>query len=121
MAPDVPKVYELRGQAREFAYRPATRRLDMRDDQGSRTFAAEEEALSIGTATTAVLAATLDGPTTLVTLLLPAVNFLGDAEHADITVVAVTTVAQSSIGGTALVDGAIESYETELLIGTASR
>jgi hypothetical protein len=121
MLSDAPEIYDLRGQAREFSYRPSMRRLDMRDEKGTRTFAAEEEPLSTGTAVTAILHATLDGPTTLVTLVLPGVNFLGDSERADVTAVAVTTVAQSSIGGSALVDGAIQSYEAELLVGTASR
>ena len=121
MLPDAAETYDLRGEDREFSYRPATQRLDIRDEQGTRVFAAQEEVLSIGTAATAVLEVIADGPTTMVTLLLPSVNFLGDSEQADVTAVAISTVAQSSIGGPSLVDGPIESYTAELLTGTARR
>jgi hypothetical protein len=121
MLRDAPEIYDLRGETREFCYRPATQRLDVRDEEGTRVFVAQEEALSVGTAATAVLEVIADGATRLLTLLLPSVNFLGDSERADVTAVAVSTVAQSSIGGPSLVDGAIESYEAELLTGTARR
>jgi hypothetical protein len=114
-----PETYDLRGQVNEFSYRPATRSLEIRNEEGTRSFVAEEEPLSIGTAATAVLDAIPDGATTTLTLLLPSVNYLGDSAQADVTAVAVTTVARTSIGGPALVDGAIESYEAELLTGTA--
>jgi hypothetical protein len=121
MLHEVPEIYDLRGETREFCYRPATQRLDVRDEEGVRVFVAQEEELAIGTAATAVLEVVADGPTTMLTLVLPSVNFLGDSGQADVTAVAVSTVAQSSIGGPSLVDGAIESYEAELLTGTARR
>jgi hypothetical protein len=123
MSLDVTEIYVLRGKRTEFAYRPATQRLEIRGDDGSRgrALAAREEKLSIGTAATAVLEVIADGPTTTLTLLLPRVNFLGEFEQAPVTAVAITTVAQSSIGGPSLVDGPIESYQVEQLAGTARR
>jgi hypothetical protein len=118
---EAPEIYDLRGETRDFCYRPATQRLDLRDEDGTRVFAAQEEALSIGTAATAVLEVIADGSTTMLTLVLPNVNFLGDSERADVTAVAISTVARSSIGGPSLVDGTIEKYEAELLAGTARR
>jgi len=123
MTSDAPEIYVLRGERTEFAYRPATQRLEVRGEDGDRgrAFAAREEELSIGTAATAVLEVIADGPTTMLTLLLPSVNFRGDFEQAPVTAVAITTVAQSSIGGPSLVDGPIESYQVEQLAGTARR
>jgi hypothetical protein len=121
MLPDAPEVYELRGERTEVSYRPATQRLEVRNGGDSRVFGAREEALAIGTAATAVLEVIADGPTTMLTLVLPSVNFLGDSEEAPVTAVAIRTVAQSSIGGPQLVEGAIESYEAEILNGIARR
>ena len=121
MLHEAPDIYDLRGETRQVCYRPATQRLEVRDEEGTRVFAALEEALSIGSAATAVLEVIADGPTTMLTVLLPSVNFLGDSKRADVTAVAISTVARSSIGGPSLVDGAIEMYEAELLSGTARR
>jgi hypothetical protein len=123
MSLDAPEIYVLRGERSEFAYRPATQRLEIRGTNGSRgrAFAAREEEFSIGTAATAVLEVIADGPTTTLTLLLPRVNFRGDFEQAPVTAVAITTAAQSSIGGPSLVDGPIETYQVEQLAGSARR
>jgi hypothetical protein len=121
MLPDAPEIYELLGKQTEVSYRPATQRLEVRDNAKSRVFTAQEERISVGTIATAVLEVIADGPTRMLTLLLPSVNFLGDSEEAHVTAVAMFTVAQSSIGGPQLVNGAIESYEAELLKGTARR
>ena len=121
MQHEAPDIYDLRGETRQVCYRPATQRLEVRDEEGTRVFAAQEEALSIGSAATAVLEVIADGPTKMLTVLLPSVNFLGDSKRADVTAVAISTLARSSIGGPSLVDGAIETYETELLTGTARR
>jgi hypothetical protein len=80
---EAPEIYDLRGGTREFCYRPATQRLDVRDEEGVRVFVAQEEELAVGTAATAVLEVIADGATTMLTLLLPTVNFLGDSEQAD--------------------------------------
>jgi hypothetical protein len=41
---EAPEIYDRRGETREFCYRPATQRLDLRDEEGTRVFAAQEEA-----------------------------------------------------------------------------
>jgi hypothetical protein len=119
MVLEVPGVYELQGERTDALYWPERRLLELRDGDRSRTLVAREESLSIGTAASVVLEVVHDGPTTTLTLLLPSVNFLGDSSEASVTAVAVFTVARSSIGGPALVDGAVQSYEVELLTGTA--
>jgi hypothetical protein len=116
---EVPGVYELRGERTDVSYWPERRLVEWRDSDGTRMLVAREESLDIGTAATVTLEVIHDGPTTTLTLLLPSVNFLGDSTEAPVTAVAVFTVAQSSIGGPALVDGAIHSYESEPLTGTA--
>jgi hypothetical protein len=59
-----------------------------------------------------------DGPRRAVTVVVPEVNLSGDVERFWGLAVIVTT--QSSIGGPALVQGALQSYEPREISGTAS-
>lgn len=72
----------------------------------------------IGTLVTVTLEAIPDGPTTLLTILLPAINLEEAAEQPFVTVGIVTT-EQSSIAGPQLVRGAVQSYQIMQFEGIA--
>jgi hypothetical protein len=72
----------------------------------------------IGALITVTTQATPDLSTTTLTVLLPSVNVRG--EPAEISAVAILTTHHTSIGGPALVTGALQSYCAVPLTGTAS-
>ena len=96
--------------------------LHLRDGEIERVFSAAElrvEPSILGSLATATLESVPDLGDLTITLAVPEVNFLDDAS-ADVETFLVRTRHRTSIGGPALVDGALQTYETVQLSGTAT-
>jgi hypothetical protein len=120
--------FELRGDGLEVTYesvpgRRTLRHMTVVEDSGQpRQYQGNEirhEEMSIGTVVTVVTGFAYDGNTVMLSVPLPGVN-LGRSPTAEVTTVAIRTVHRGSIGGPALIDGALSSYQAVALTGTAS-
>jgi hypothetical protein len=78
----------------------------------------QQDPQQIGLLLTVVLDVVFDGYTDLLTLLVPQVNLTNGDEK--VTTKAIYTRIKDSIGGPGLVDGQVQSYDTQTLRGTAS-
>jgi hypothetical protein len=106
------EVEHLAGDAPELRYRAG---------DSERVFVAAElrvERVSLGTLVTATIESVPDLGDVTLTLAVPDVNLREDAS-ATVTAFLVRTRHRTSIGGPALVDGALQSYEIIALAGTA--
>jgi hypothetical protein len=94
-----------------FTYRDGPRELSRRGDEIRR------QETSIGTLVTIELEAVPDLQTVELTLLVPIIN-LRDGD-ADFETLGIETIAQTSVGGPEMMTGALQSYRTRTLRGTA--
>ena len=76
------------------------------------------EVSEIGRLLTVTLAAVADGDTTLLTLLLPAINSIGPTVY-EFKTIAILTTVRGSIGGPVLLRGPVQSYQVVQLEGEA--
>lgn len=115
--------FELSGAGVQVDYLDSTSaQLRYRDEERDRVLAGGElriETTVIGTLATGTLESIPDLGNVTVTLAVPGVN-LPDEGSAEIETVLIRTRHRTSIGGPALVDGALEVYECVPLTGTAT-
>lgn len=97
--------------------------LTLTEGDATRTFRGREiqlESVVLGTLVTVTLAAVADGDSQRLSVLLPEVN-VGPKNRERIRAVVIRTTSRSSIGGPALVLGALQIYATaQIFRGTAS-
>jgi len=120
-----PNLFELEGKNVEITYgilRARGEFLDYRDRQRELTFGAEEiDSLEsgIGRMHTVTLDADPDSHTLTLTLLLPQINLEGRRDSFE--TLAIRTEHLTSIGGTDLVKGPLQTYDVVRLRGTATQ
>jgi hypothetical protein len=122
-----PRRYALRGGETEIVFGPGAAgdpaRLDYRDPAGALRFASDELDLArvepLGGVASVLLEAVPDGYARYLTLLVPAVNRDEDRPDVPIRTLAILTTHLTSIGGPALVEGAVQTYEVVALDGVA--
>ncbi len=116
--------FVLSGDGVEVEYLAADpAQLRLRDGEIERVLSAAElriERPVLGSLVTATLESVPDLGDLTITLAVPEVNLLDDAS-ADVDTFLVRTRHRTSIGGPALVDGAVQTYEIVQLSGTARR
>jgi hypothetical protein len=107
------RFYFLEGEGLSIAYRTSDTIRPMRWlSVGDRTYAGSDVRVSdsvLGLTVTVTESFAYDGDSHTLSVLLPQVNF-GDAAAADVETVAIRTVHRGSIGGPAMIDGALESH-----------
>jgi hypothetical protein len=123
-----PVRYTLNGDDIALVFAPAgvagAARLDYRDAKGSRSFTGPdltvEHSETLGRFVSALIDFVSDGYDRYLTLLVPAVNPIEDQNDVPIQTVAIMTTYRTSIGGPALVKGALQTYEVVVLEGVAT-
>jgi hypothetical protein len=122
-----PSRYVLTSGDIEIVYVPAVSgaeaRLDYRDASASVTFAGDdlsiENSRALGRFVSVGLEYVADGYDRYLTLLVPDVNPDESGRDVPISTVAIVTKHLTSIGGPALVEGALQTYEAVELEGVA--
>jgi hypothetical protein len=122
-----PKRYTLKGGEIELVYVPAASgteaQLDYRDASGTRSFTGDDLSIEISPALGRLVSAALeyvaDGYDKYLTLLVPDVNPEENGASASIQTVAIITKHLTTIGGPALIRGALQTYEVVELEGVA--
>ncbi|MEA2514614.1 MAG: hypothetical protein QOJ59_4101 [Thermomicrobiales bacterium] len=122
-----PRRYTLSGEQTAIVFVPATAggaaQLDYRGATDSLSFAGDEvdtaRAEPLGQLATVVLESAPDGFVRYLTLLVPEVNRDEDQPDVPISTLAILTTHWTSIGGPALVKGALQTYEVAALDGVA--
>jgi hypothetical protein len=95
--------------------------FNYKDSKGIHGFKGNEirtQKTEIGTMITVILESVPDLRVTTLTLLLPPINLDGSAR--EFKTIAIRTTSKTTIGGSSLVKGAVQSYEVIDLKGTAS-
>lgn len=119
-----PRRYVLLGEEMAIVYEPAAggvARLNYRDASASRSFTGDELDLahnaSLGQVATVLLEAVPDAYVRYLTLLVPDVNRDEDRSDVPIRTLAILTRHLTNIGGSALVKGALQTYDVVALEG----
>lgn len=123
--PVQPNMYEFTGKRVKITYSttsiPGEPRLSYRDRTRTLQFKGDEIRVTpteIGQLVTVTLEVIPDLRVVTLTLLIPAINLQSDVVI--FKTEAITTTHRTSIGGPALVKGALQSYSTQTLLGEAS-
>jgi hypothetical protein len=122
-----PRRYVLDGGETELVFVPGRAggpaQLDYRDATGPRRFAGDELDVApcppLGRLASVLVEAVPDGFTRYLTLLVPEVNRDEDRLEVPVRTLAILTTQLTSIGGPALVEGALQTYEVVALAGVA--
>lgn len=119
-----PNLYELTGKATQITYSTTSfagrPQLDFQDDDRKLAFSGDEIRTGeseLGLLVSVTLEVVPDLHTLTLTLVLPAINLKG--KERKFRTLAVMTSNRTSIGGTALVTGALQTYEILKLRGVA--
>lgn len=127
-SPRTPNLYQLRCGTASATY--STSGIDGRphlsydDGEDSWSFSGDEircETVEIGKLVTVTLETVPDLGSRSLTLLLPAIHLPEDGEEVLFRAPVVRTLERTSIGGPALVVGAVERYRVEIFHGAASQ
>ena len=121
-----PNLFELAGEYTEITYsttsftgQPQFHYQDRQRDMEITTDDIRLLETEIGTQVTVTLEEIPDLHTLMVTLLVPRIN-LDDSNESPLSTLAILTTHHTSIGGPALVEGQLQTYEAVALEGTAS-
>lgn len=122
-----PPRYMLKGGETEILFEPMTAggapRLDYHAAPGSLSFTGSEIDVernqSLGLTAAVLIETAPDGFVRYLTLLVPDVNPEGDGADVPVQTLAILTTHLTSIGGPALVKGAVQTYEVVALAGVA--
>jgi hypothetical protein len=124
---EAPNLFELAGDGVKVTYSTSSidgqPRLSYQDAERDLSFAGEEiitQDSAIGHLVTVSLETIPDAAELTLTLLVPDINLPAAATESSVAAPALLTTHHSSIGGPALVEGALQSYEVVPLEGTAS-